>query len=150
MEDVNSDQNLKNAVDLIQQLGGKVHFVHPTILVWGQEFKSLKQISEDPRCEVNYATLYKRYRRGVPIAEAVVLSNGRRGKSKTVTCWGETFASLWELGKDPRCLVCYHVLTNRISKGMKPEVATSILPTRKPITTIDQVILKGKRCERSI
>jgi len=131
---------LNAAADLIRANGGIVHFPRPNVVVWGQEFTSLKAVSKDPRCEVSYLTLFKRIKLGVNTDEAVKKNVYSRA-CKQVSCWGENFESMRALALDNRCKVSYTSLTQKIASGMTPEEAASDSRLRKPITTIEQAIV---------
>jgi len=142
MSQVVTTPELTAAIALIQSNGGNVHFPRQNVVVWGQEFRSIRAVSKDPRCKVSYQTLFNRVKNGIPLETATNVSV-YPGASKSVTCWGQTFASLQELALDPRCNVCYSLIGQKLAKGMTPEDAVKDLRTKAPITTIEQAIVGG-------
>jgi hypothetical protein len=142
MSQVSLSPELKVAVDLIKQAGGSVLFPRRHVEIWGQEFSTVKLISQDPRCEVSYQTLVQRLANGVAPIDAVKKSPPTR-ICKALTCWGEPFVSIRALVLDPRCEVGYSVLLKKLKNGLTPEEAAKDQRVRKPITTIDQAIVGG-------
>jgi hypothetical protein len=126
MAQVFATPELKAAVELIEANGGKVQFPKQPVVIWGQSFGSIKEMTRDPRCEVCYLTVYKRLRAGMPLEEAVLKANS--GAAKPVVCWGETFPSVTALSKDSRCKVVYQTVVNKLKRGFTPEEAVVDLP----------------------
>jgi hypothetical protein len=115
---------LTAAVDLIKLAGGRVHFSKPEVVVWGQTFKNLREVSLDPRCEVSYLTIFNRLRNGSTLDEAVQKYTTRT-LTRQITCWGEVFSSIRKLALDSRCKVCYNIVAQKLREGKTPEEATS-------------------------
>lgn len=70
--------------------------------VWGQKFSSLKDVANDPRCEVSLTYLQEKIKRGRSIRHAVLAY-----KHPPYIIWGEHFNSLREIVDDPRCSLNY-------------------------------------------
>ncbi len=140
MSQVRLSPELRAAVDLIKGAGGTVHFLRPKVEIWGQTFPSLKLVAQDPRCEVGYHTLIKRVSEGVALIDAIK-KNPENPVCKSVTCWGENFASIHALALDTRCEVGYNSILNKLVAGMTPEEAVKDSRVRKPITVIEQAIV---------
>ncbi len=113
---------LTAAVELIRSAGGTVHFSKQVVVVWGQEFSTLKAVADDPRCEVGYVTLLNNIKTGESLEDATKKSSKNRS-NRQITCWGETFDSIKSLASDPRCGVCYSVLSSKLKAGLTPEEA---------------------------
>ena len=142
MSQVSLSPELRAAAELIRQFGGTVHFPRPHVVIWGQDFASLKAAAKDPRCEVSYLTLFKRVTEGIDPVEAVK-KNRFTLACKEIVCWGETFKSIRALAIDPRCELCYNALSQKLACGVSPEEAVKDDRLRKPITRIEQAI-KGE------
>lgn len=139
MPQVVSTQELKAAAKLIRDAGGTVHLPRPRVVIWGQEFKTLRELSRDPRCEVSYNTLTGRLIAGWELENAVRSIRGLHG-AKFVECWGKKFSCLQLLALDPRCKVCYNILAQKIAEGLSPEAAAT--DSRFIVKTIKQAIKK--------
>ncbi|MGW3491858.1 hypothetical protein [Streptomyces sp. NPDC001054] len=98
------------------------------VQAFGEEFRSYAALADDPRCRVSQQTLGRRINEGRSPEEAALTPPGKRGR-RAVTAFGECFASYRDLAADPRCLVCYSTLVERITnEEMTPEEAALTPP----------------------
>jgi len=75
---------------------------------FGQIYRSIRSLGRDPRCVVDYYTLWKRIRQlGWNATEAATTP------IPSCTVWGEKFASLAAIARDPRCEVDLIALRRR-------------------------------------
>jgi hypothetical protein len=136
-------KKLKAATELIRSVGGKVQLLNTTIVVWGEVFRSIKQLSTDSRCKVTLASLKSHIQSGYSYEDATkpAPSTG----AQAVMCWGELFPSMAALIADPRCeFKSISTIKEKLKRGVRPEEAVKRSP-RKGILTIDQVLAKPTR-----
>jgi hypothetical protein len=96
------------------------------------ETLTLREWADDHRCSVSHGALRQRIKRGMPLAEAIVLPRQPSGREMTRQRWtafGETL-TLREWAADPRCSVCCEALRQRIKRGMP--LAEAIVLPRQP------------------
>lgn len=100
------------------------------------ERKTLKAWSEDPRCVISDAHLYRRMNDGWEIEEALTKQIRRIGYE----AFGET-KTVPEWLKDPRCQVGRATLQNRLAQGWDPEAAlTTRLRNREKAANVSEPI----------
>lgn len=93
---------------------------------WG-EMKPLAEWLRDPRCVVGRGALEKRLTYGWPLEQALTCPPDRTHTSASVyvSCWGET-KTMAEWSSDPRCVVRYTVMRDRLRSGWPPEQALTM------------------------
>lgn len=97
-----------------------------------EETKPLAEWLRDPRCVVQEeSTLRRRLNLGwspeLALTTPLNLTHITNGAS--VPCWGET-KTMAAWSRDPRCVVSYTALKQRLYAGWPPEQALTISPTR--------------------
>lgn len=86
------------------------------------ESKTAVEWLEDPRCApIGHQGLLTRINRGWPVEEAIT-EPIRRRKVQVITAFGET-KTLREWARDPRCVVPFTALGQRIQHKVPPELA---------------------------
>lgn len=90
--------------------------------VWGETFYG-PEITEDPRCVVSYKLFYSRVSKGWT-TEKAASTPPYATLGNTVEVWGQTFPSITKACEDPRCVVPWNVVRQRIyTLGWSPEKA---------------------------
>jgi hypothetical protein len=86
------------------------------IQAFGQTYRSIKSLARDPRCVVDYYTLWRRIRfYGWDTTEATTTMENE----SWYVVWGEKFPTLNDLLADSRCMVGNHrTLSKRIKRGV--------------------------------
>jgi hypothetical protein len=84
------------------------------VTCWNQEFPSIKALVKDKRCLVTASTFSQRLRKGWSVEEAAG-TRRKEAQGKPRICWGEKFPSLAAVSRDPRCVVTFSQLQNRVS-----------------------------------
>jgi hypothetical protein len=86
--------------------------------------KTIKELMEDPRCDVSPQTLLQRLKRGVPVAKALVKKDGdTRGKYKA---FGETGTLFYFYNKFAKGKIKYSTFCQRVRSGLSIEDAISV------------------------
>ena len=87
------------------------------------EIKTMREWSEDPRCQVKYTTLTIRAKR-MPLEEAITRKwhKGSGAKAKTHKLFGEN-KTMEEWSRDPRCIDSVQLMRSRVHIGWSVEDA---------------------------
>ena len=96
------------------------------IQAFGQTYRSIKSLARDPRCIVDYYTLWRRIRfYGWETTEAAITHSN----VSWYVVWGEKFATLEQLQIDPRCKINNQAtLKTRIRRGIPVHEAVQDQP----------------------